>query len=611
MRILYDSKNLKFKTPFGTLKQNESCGITIYIPHDCKTREVKLVLQAENGEPYAEFYMQKNGSDENYEHYFCEFSVVSEGLYFYYFYIKTQDGEFPLYKEGYDMTNMCSGDMWQLSVIDKDFAVPETYAGAVMYQIFPDRFYKYGDVNANGKLEPYYLHENMADIPHFAPDQNGKVQNNDFYGGNLAGIAEKLDYLKELGVSVIYLNPIFKAYSNHRYDTADYKKIDEMLGTEKDFVNLCEKAHQKGIKIILDGVFSHTGSNSIYFDKDNIFGTGAYSNPNSEYRSWFDFQSYPDKYTSWWGIDTLPCTNELNEQFLNYIIEDDDSVIAHWLNLGADGFRLDVADELPDEFIARLRKRMKGINPESLLIGEVWEDASNKISYGNRRKYFTHGELDSVMNYPFKEAIINFVSNGDANAIKNTVMTIYENYPRGVVNSLMNILSTHDTVRILTALGIDNCPADKQQRAVYKLTPQEFEKGLQKLKCAVLLQFVLPGMPSIYYGDEIGTQGFEDPFCRSFFDWDRTKNNDLLEFYKKLGKIKNSYTELKTGDLDMHAIAHGQLIIERQADGKILTCAVNVADAPMVLDCGDILISENADVQGDKIVIDKNGFVLM
>ncbi len=611
MRILYDSKNLKFKNPFGTLKQNEACGINIHIPHACKTCQVKLILQAENGEPYAEFYMQKSGGDENYEHYFCEFSVVSAGLYFYYFYIKTQDGEFPLYKEGYDMTNMCSGDLWQLSVIDKDFTVPETYAGAVMYQIFPDRFYKHGETDLNGKLTPYYLHENMADIPHFMPNEHGKVLNNDFYGGNLAGIAEKLDYLKELGVSVIYLNPIFKAYSNHRYDTADYKKIDEMLGTEKDFVSLCTKAHQKGIKIILDGVFSHTGSNSIYFDKDNIFGTGAYSNPDSEYKGWFDFQHYPDKYTSWWGIDTLPCTNELNEQFLNYIIEDEDSVIAHWLNLGADGFRLDVADELPDEFISRLRKRMKGINPDSLLIGEVWEDASNKISYGNRRKYFTHGELDSVMNYPFKEAIINFVLGGDAWSLKNTVMSIYENYPRDVVNTLMNILSTHDTVRILTALGIENVPHEKHQRAEYRLSERELENGINRLKCAVLLQFVLPGMPSIYYGDEIGTQGFEDPFCRSFFDWDRVNDNDFLEFYKKLGKIKNGYTQLKSGDLNVQAVAHGQLVIERKADGKTLICAINVADAPMVLDCGDILLSENADVQGDKIVVDKNGFVLM
>ena len=611
MRILYDSKNLKFKTPFGTLKQNEACGITIHIPHACRTCQVKLVFQCENGDNFAEFYMQKSGQDENYEYYSCEFSIVTKGLYFYHFYIKTQDGEFPLYKQGYDMTNMCSGDMWQLSVIDKDFTVPVDYMGAVMYQIFPDRFYKYGKVNLNDKLEPYYIHDNMADIPHFAPDQNGKVQNNDFYGGNLEGIAQKLDYLKELGVSVIYLNPIFKAYSNHRYDTADYKKIDELLGDEKDFVNLCNKAHKKDIKIILDGVFSHTGSNSVYFDKDNIFGTGAYSNPQSEYRSWFDFQEYPHRYTSWWGIDTLPCTNELDNSYLDYIIEGEDSVIAHWLNLGADGFRLDVADELPDKFIARLRNKMKSVKPNTLLIGEVWEDASNKISYGNRRKYFTDGELDSVMNYPFKEAIINFVLNGDSYALKNTVMSIVENYPQGVVNTLMNILSTHDTVRILTALGIQNVPHEKHQRAEYRLSQMELENGINRLKCAVLLQFVLPGMPSIYYGDEIGTQGFEDPFCRSYFAWERTKDNDLLEFYKNLSKIKCTYPQLKIGDIDMQEVAHGQLIIKRKADGKTITCAVNVADTPLELEIGNVLISENLDVQGEKIVIRKNGFVLM
>ena len=287
MRILYDSKNLKFKSPFGPLKQNESCSIAVLIPQHCKTTSVYLVLKKDAYQETQRILMKKQETKELYEKYSCEFSLNEKGLYFYCFYIESEISNFHLYKQGFADTNMEAGEHWQLSVIPKSFTVPKEFCGRIMYQIFPDSFYKEETLKAIGKLEPYYMYENEKEIPHFLPNSEGEVLNNVFYGGNLKGITQKLPYLKELGVGVIYLNPIFKAFSNHRYDTCDYKKIDELLGTEQDFKALCKKAHKLNIKIILDGVFSHTGNRSIYFDAKNEFGTGVCSNENSEFKSWF------------------------------------------------------------------------------------------------------------------------------------------------------------------------------------------------------------------------------------------------------------------------------------------------------------------------------------
>ncbi len=612
MRILYDSKNAEFKKPFGTLKEGEECEINIHIPAACKTRSVSLQFFNEGGSFSAAFSLSKKEDREAYEIYSCRFNLKEAGLYFYDFLIKTENEQFELFKEGYSDTNMCKGDFWQLSCLPKDFKTPEFFKGSVMYQIFPDRFFKAGEVNLEGKLEPYSVHDDLGRVPDFLPDKNGKILNCDFFGGNLLGIEKKIPYLKKLGVSVIYLNPIFKAYSNHRYDTADYKKIDEMLGSEKDFVRLCKTAHRHNIKIILDGVFSHTGSNSVYFDKNNVFGGGAYSSPDSPYREWFDFKKYPDDYTSWWGIDTLPCVNEMSEGFKNFVIEDEDSVVSHWLRLGADGFRLDVADELPDEFILLLRKRLKKENKNALLIGEVWEDASNKISYGKRRRYFVDGELDSVMNYPFRTAIIDLVLGKiQPSEFEKSVMTICENYPKEVLAVLMNILSTHDTKRILTVLSGVSEPSSKEERAYFKLSEDELKVAEERLKAAAFLQFVLPGMPSIYYGDEILTEGFEDPFCRSFFDWKKTENNSFLSFIKSLCKLKNSLKSLKYGDTKVKVLQNGVLEIERRYKNRSACALLNIkAEAAEVSKIGKTRLCVNVESDGAQFMLSQYGFVL-
>ena len=608
MRILYDSKNLKYKSPFGCIKEGENCRISIDIPQNCQTKAVFLQLKNDHTQLEIKIPLELNCSQNMYDTFSGEFSLDFAGLYFYNFLIQTAGGDFELFKEGKADTNIGKGEMWQLSCYAKDFCVPDFFQGKVMYQIFPDRFFKDGECDLSEKLTPFYVHNDLNDTPDFCANAEGKVLNCDFFGGNLKGIEKKLPYIKELGVSIIYLNPIFKAYSNHRYDTCDYKTIDPMLGSEADFARLCKAAHQIGIKIILDGVFSHTGSNSIYFDKEFTFGNGAVSNNNSPYKSWYSFSEYPHKYDAWWGIETLPAVNELDDAYLDYIIRNNDSVVAHWLNLGADGFRLDVADELPDEFIYLLRKRVKEIKKESFVVGEVWEDASNKISYGKRRKYFVGKELDSVMNYVFKNAIIAFVcGNMSADDFANEIMTIAENYPADCLNSLMNSLSTHDTARILTCLSGCEFPQNKEDQANRHLTEDEYTLASNRLFLAAFLQYILPGTACIYYGDEIGMQGFGDPFCRGYFRWNE-QDRKLLNLFKALGKIKNNSLPLQKGTISFE-IKNNVLFIKRKHKAQSFTAVINMGTSPYVSDKKSELISYLSGTIGNKLYISCGGFV--
>ena len=608
MRILFDSKKIEYKKPFGVLKAGEKCTLTIKIPSSCLTRRVFVCLENDHTKEIVQAELKFLSKDDCYDSFSGEFSLNECGLYFYHFSISTEGSDFELFKEG-NTTNIGIGEKWQLSCISPDFSVPESFQGKVMYQIFPDRFYRENVRCADGKLTPYWIHENTNDIPHYLPDEKGEVLNCDFFGGNLDGITKKLDYIKSLGTSIIYLNPIFKAYSNHRYDTCDYKTIDPLLGDESDFVHLCNEAHKRNIKIILDGVFSHTGSNSIYFDKNCIFGNGAYSCDCSPFKSWFNFGDSKNSYDSWWGIATLPCVNELSPDYMNYIINDDDSVIAHWLRLGADGFRLDVADELPDEFIQKLRARVKEIKPESFVVGEVWEDASNKISYSVRRKYFTASELDSVMNYVFKNAIIAFAT-GKMNAsdFACEVMTIVENYPSQSLHSLMNSLSTHDTARILTCLADVPSDLSRDEMSHFVLSPEMRAKALSKLYVAALLQYTLPGTACIYYGDEIGMEGFGDPFNRGYFKWE-SADEGLFGFFAALGKLKNELTALQIGDICFER-TDDVLIFERKHKGEIVTVVINKSLCEYEIFRTDALISHNVSIRDKKMYVQNGGFAV-
>ncbi len=586
MRILFDSKKAEYKTPFGCIKTGENCTMRIDIPVACRTLNVRLCIFDETGfEMLMPF--KPECESEGYQRFKTDFSLFHPGLYFYYFRIETEESNFSLYKQGND-TNIEEGTLWQLTCYCADYDPPVDFYGRTMYQIFPDRFAKEGECDLTGKLQPFSVHNSTDESPVFTPDEQGEILNNDFFGGNLKGITSRLTYLKKLGIGVIYLNPIFMAYSNHRYDTADYKRIDPMLGTEEDFKNLCKTAHMLDIKVILDGVFSHTGSNSVYFDKKDVFGGGAYNDVNSPYITWYDFQEYPEKYTSWWGIDTLPCVNELDPAFIEYIITGEDSVIKHWISCGADGFRLDVVDEIPDEFVLCLKNELKKIKPDALLIGEVWEDASNKISYGKRRRYFADCELDSVMNYPFRSFIISLLK-GEMSGedFAENVMTICENYPSPVMNLIMNMLSTHDTPRLLTLLGNYPDNMSKAEKAEFSLTGDELEKALSLEKIGAAIQFLLPGMPCIYYGDEIGMQGFEDPLNRCFYNWENA-NRGLLEFYRELAALRNNSKALKMGVMEFTGAHEKGFTFLRKYENETYVVKVTLGSEPEKAGAGSV-----------------------
>lgn len=576
MRILFNSLDCTYKTPFGVLKPGQTCQMRLAIPVSCQTRFVQLCLEQENGTPACSVPFTRMCIKESYEWYTGTFQIETCGLYFYYFQIETANECFRLFQQGED-TNMEAGDKWQLSCVSDRFPVPSYAQGSVMYQIFPDRFHQAGCVDLSEKLSPFRLHTNLAECPDYLPDADGQIRNCDFYGGNFAGITEKLPYLKHLGVRLLYLNPIFKAYSNHRYDTCDYKQPDPMLGTAEDFSALCQAAHRLDMKIILDGVFSHTGSDSIYFDKLGRFGNGACAGPDSPYYRWYTFQHFSSQYTSWWGIDTLPCVNEMEPGYLDYVIEGENSVVAYWLRLGADGFRLDVADELPDAFILRLKQRIRQIKPDAFLIGEVWEDASNKIAYGTRRRYFIDGALDSVMNYPWRNAILAYcLDHDDGTALRQCVLRIAENYPASVLHCTMNILGTHDTPRVLSVLG-NACTGTKEDRL---LTPAQRAQAVSRLKMAAFLQFMLPGIACIYYGDEAGMEGCGDPFNRRYFPWGN-EDRTLTDFYRTLASIKNQEQALQTGTITQFTAANRQLRFIRQTATYRLLISCNRSTQPM------------------------------
>ncbi len=500
-------------------------------------------------------------------------SFEEVGLYYY---------SFNVLEEG----NIVCGDMemgylsqgentngFLLTVFSPDYRTPEWFKGGVMYQIFPDRFYKEGSMpDIKGRVR----REDWGGTPSFRPNENGKVLNNDFFGGNLKGIQSKLSYLKDLGVTTLYLNPIFEAASNHRYDTSDYMKIDAFLGSERDFDELVQCAKQKGIRIILDGVFNHTGDNSVYFNKYGAYSSvGAYQSKDSPYYSWYSFQEFPDRYSSWWGIDVLPEVNENSEEYQQFIFGKG-GVLKKWLGFGIGGYRLDVADELPDFFLKKLRQSVKEEDSDAIIIGEVWEDASNKIAYSQRREYLQGGELDSVMNYPLKDAIIGYMQSGKAIDLLNTVRAILNHYPKQTVDCLMNILGTHDTSRILTVLGGISCwsKEDMALKSAY-LPKNEKKKALEKVKIAAVLQYTMPGVPCVYYGDENGMEGHVDPFCRRCFEWENL-NEELIAFYQTLGKIRENYRHIfKDGEFKELAVKDGLLFYKRQKENAELYIYTN------------------------------------
>ena len=410
---------------------------------------------------------------------------------------------------------------YQITAFDPEYKTPKWLREGVMMQIMVDRFYASRRRDADCLPAGSYYHVRWNDDPVLVVnDRRGEYCNNDFFGGDLNGITEKLDYIADLGATVIYLNPIFRASSNHKYNTGNYREIAPEFGTEQDFEALCAEAKKRGIRIMIDGVFSHTGSDSVYFNKEGTYGSGgAYNDPNSPYRAWYDFKSWPDDYDCWWGVKTLPNVREEEESYREFILTGSDSVLKHWLRAGASGWRLDVADELPMPFLRELRLAEKSVNPDAAVLGEVWEDPSNKVSYNEVRSYCLGDTLDCAMNYPLRECALEFMlAKIDAGEFARRVSSMAENQPKQFFYSNMNLLGSHDRARALAVLAdVGDMEPERRLRHAFDLKPEEYARGKRRLIAAWNLICALPGMPCVYYGDEAGLYGMGDPFCRGTY----------------------------------------------------------------------------------------------
>lgn len=577
--IPFHSRDPFYKSKFGAVKTDERFRLRLLLPRSFCVTGAHFMLRkdGETAVDHAMYWAGMHGGDV--EIWDLELSVSEKGLYFYHFEYDSSWGRGAVCHSGNGVGAVANGfeqqGDWQLTVYDQAFRTPDWLKGGVIYQIFPDRFYNSGAPKKNVPADRI-LRTDTENQPYWRPDSAGKVRNNDYFGGDLRGIAEKLPYLASLGVTCIYLNPIFEAHSNHRYNTADYLKIDPLLGTEKDFQALCKAAEQHGIRILLDGVFSHTGDDSLYFNRMKRYPTlGAYNSKDSPYYPWYSFSEYPNGYKSWWGFETLPEVNEESPEYLEFITGKH-GVVKKWLRLGAAGWRLDVADELPDVFIDALSRSAKEEKADALVLGEVWEDATTKCAYGVRRRYLLGGQLDSVMNYPFAEAILSFARSGIAESFQNAVLDIVENYPKPTLDVMMNHIGTHDTERAITRLAGESAQfRDREWQSQQALSEDDYKKGVTLLKLAAVLQFTLPGVPSVYYGDEAGLQGYKDPFNRGCYPWGR-ENKALIAFYQRLGALRKDLPCLKDGNIHFLSATLGCVAYERESEcggGAILVIA--------------------------------------
>ncbi len=553
----------------------------LYIPRGCGATSVRLHLFGEGIEnrSYRVYEFDWETLNGKYDVYSREMIMteIGVGLYYYKYEIKSDKVRFfGAGDKGTELKEIKEGindGLIQLLVHLDAENKPEWIKGGIMYHIFVDRFKKSG--KCTPKESAVMNNDWYNGIPQYPDTPGGYVENNMFFGGDLYGIIEKLDYIQSLGVNCLYLSPIFEAYSNHKYDTADYMSVDSMFGSEEAFKELLSEIKKRNMHVILDGVFNHTGSDSIYFNKNGTYNSvGAYQSKDSPYYEWYNFEDFPNKYECWWGVKILPRVNSENESYRNFILGDG-GVIEKWMNMGIDGFRLDVADELSDEFLRNLNKKLKEINPQGIIYGEVWEDASNKIAYGKRKRYFLGNELDSVMNYPFRDAVIEYIKYGNSELFAQTCRTLTSHYPKANADVLMNILGTHDTERILTVLGGENGDDYTNKELSSKVMSEtERKRAINMLKLAYTILATVPGIPCIYYGDEAGMEGYRDPFNRRPFPWGK-EDNELLEHYRKIGKIRTNEKLYNDGYFDLIECTSELLAFSRYNENEFVLTVVN------------------------------------
>lgn len=586
MELEHISRELFYREPYGAVPCKTEVRLRLSVRNAGLPRSVRVIYKTDAGE---EQYMNMPFVFSVHNGSIYEATVIMPDnpcLVWYYFQIVTDMGTVYYGNNSEKLGGLgmavdsVPDNAFQITVYKDGYKTPDWFKKGVAYQIFPDRFF---NGNTNGSFlgdRTDIIRREWGDTPFYKAEQfGGEYKANDFFGGNLDGIIAKLPYLEDLGITVIYLNPIFKASSNHKYDTGCYEEIDPMFGDEKTFSHLCKEAKKRGIRIILDGVFNHTGDDSMYFNKYGNYPTvGAYQSKESKFYPWFRFMDYPDVYESWWGMTTLPQVNEKSKELREYLLTGENSIVKKWIRLGASGWRLDVVDELPDFFVEELRAAVKSVDPEAVIIGEVWEDASNKVAYSERRKYFYGDELDSVMNYPLKNAIIDMIlCRIDAVEFDRRTLSLKENYPSPAYYSLLNMLSSHDTERITTLMGgvPTRHEVDRDFQAQFKLRDSALETARKRTKLAYGMTMTMPGVPCIFYGDELGIEGYGDPFCRMCFPWDKMDEIDpageMRNWIKDLISLRKSDEAFSTGEIaTVYKIGYTYAYIRNSRDSKYL-----------------------------------------
>lgn len=655
IRCWHDSQDIRYRNPAGALKTGEEVTLCIRAEtfggeEKALSRQAKSRLESlsctlhlwHNAKGGRQIPMEKTIQGDA-----CLFrvSVVpseTADLCWYHFIFEDSNGL--VTGDGRDVNRLYYGNNeerlggvgatyeWQPPgyqiTIYEEAAVPKWYKDSIVYQIFPDRFARDDDWRAkqqaveelragvkcldrcaDEKTEDSakwqgaerVIKEDWYELPYYIKNEKGEVTHWPFFGGTLQGIREKLFYLKSMGAGAIYLNPVFLASSNHKYDTADYMMIDPGFGTEEDFKALCDDARKLGIRVILDGVFNHTGADSKYFDRFGNWGRladdenlGACAGPESPYYNWYRFEEFPDKYECWWGVGDLPNVEENEPSYREFIYggdrcgdvsakhcsadscEEHDNVVSKWLRAGACGWRLDVADELPDDFIAGIRKTVKDTDPDALLMGEVWEDASNKISYDVQRRYLLGDELDSTMNYPVRDLLMDYMlGRSDAITAVRRLNSLAENYPPENLYGALNLMGSHDRARTLTVLsdapgtqndggscGGDSRNLSEDDKRNYRIPDDKMWLAKNRMKVLSLIQYVLPGVPCLYYGDEAGVQGFEDPYNRATYPWGK-EDEELMAHYRMLAQLRNQYPVLTKGAYKFKAQGEHIFVCER------------------------------------------------
>ena len=518
----------------------------------------RVELRVWDGEEHR-FPMRPLGMRGGKQYYEAQIAVSSTPCLYWYRFEAMLDGRRLVLGAPEDHTGCGEGKMgseesFQITVYDPDYRTPDWMHEGVMYQIMVDRFFRGEGTEALLHAKDgqnIMLHEAWDEMPFLNISENGDNFANDFYGGNLEGVRQKLSYLRDLGVTVLYFNPIFEARTNHKYDTSDYMRVDPMFGDEKTLRALCAEAKKLGIRVMLDGVFSHVGDDSVYFNRRGTHGekVGAYRDPDSPYAKWFTFRRWPDDYDCWWGFRTLPNVREMDEDYRRYILNGEDAVVKHWPRQGTSGWRLDVADELPMEFLRELRREVKSVSEDCAVLGEVWEDASHKVSYGQIRSYVLGDTLDSVMNYPLREALIDFLmGRRTAGDVARTLSSLNQNYPKPFLYALMNLMGSHDRPRILNVLaGNDGSDIPRAQRAQHSLTQEERMVGTLREHMMLRVLMSVPGMPCVYYADEAALEGCADPFCRRTYPWGH-EDGQMLAYYRRLIAMRKAHQELRTGE---------------------------------------------------------------